>query len=90
MQSQTINVTSPLPDPTALLAVIGLEEPVIGAYDVPDPTPFAPVVEPQPGTRPCVFSFFQAWRIGQTLHLTRNKTGRGGASDDGFVELIVL
>jgi hypothetical protein len=32
MQSQTINVTSPLPDPTALLTAVGLEGPVIGVY----------------------------------------------------------
>lgn len=70
----------PLPDPTELMAVLGLELPVIGVYDAPDPASFAPLVEPQPGVRACVFSFFQAWRAGQTLHLTRDNTGCGGAS----------
>jgi len=73
-------VTPALPDPTALIDAIGLEGPVIGVYDAPDPMPFAPLVAPKSGTRACVFAFFQAWRAGQTLHLTRDNTACGGAS----------
>jgi len=36
------NVTSPLPDPTALLAVVGLEEPVIGCTTLPIWHPLRP------------------------------------------------
>jgi len=68
------------PEPTVLLNTLGLTWPVIGVYDAPDPAPFVPLVEPQPGARACVFTFFQAWRAGQTLHLTRDHPGCGGAS----------
>ncbi|MBN2002642.1 MAG: DUF169 domain-containing protein [Anaerolineae bacterium] len=67
-------------EPTTLLNILELAFPVIGVYDAPDPATFTPIVEPKPGTRVCVFAFFQAWGAGKTLHLTRDNTGCGGAS----------
>jgi hypothetical protein len=63
------------PDPSAILATLSIEEPLIGLYDAPDPAPFEPLVEP--GKRQCVFASFGAWRQGKTLHLTREKHGCG-------------
>jgi hypothetical protein len=67
------------PDPQILLDNIGLEFPLIGFYDAPDPAPFEPLVEPEPGKRACVFSFFEDWRSDQTLRLTQDNYGCGGA-----------
>jgi len=65
------------PDPSFLCTRIGLERPLIGLYDAPDPGPFAPTVHPEPGE--CVFASFQRWQEGVTLHLTRDTFGCGGA-----------
>lgn len=67
------------PDPTRLIAALGLREPIIGFYDAPDPTPFAPLVSPAEGKQACVFAFVGAWRKGKTLHLTAENPGCGGA-----------
>ncbi len=87
------------PDPSNLLSIAGISRPLVGAYDAPDPTPFAPLVEPPPGRRACVFSFYKAWLGGQTLHLTADNFGCGGAghwlcgiqtrSPDEFVRFLV-
>jgi hypothetical protein len=68
------------PDPSTLLAELDLDLPLIGFYDAPDPTAFAPIVEPGgAGRGPCVFDFFRRWQRGETLHLTRETYGCGGA-----------
>lgn len=64
------------PDPATILATLNIREPVIGLYDAPDPTPFAPLVEPA-APRECVFASFAAWRAGKTLHITAEKHGCG-------------
>jgi hypothetical protein len=69
------------PDPQMLLDKIGLEFPLIGFYDAPDPGQFEPLVEPEPGKRACVFQFFDAWRDSQTLRITRDNYGCGGAGN---------
>jgi len=70
----------PQPDPTRLLVELGLERPLIGFYDAPDPKAFAPLVTPKPGSSrgPCVFSFYRRWLAGDTLHLTADAFGCGG------------
>ena len=63
------------PDPATIVRILSIKEPLIGIYDAPDPTPFAPLVEP--AQRECVFAARELWRQGLTLHLTRERHGCG-------------
>jgi len=65
-------------DPTYLLQTLRVDLPLIGVYDAPDHTAFEPLVDPGNAERVCLFSFFEAWRNGKTLHLTREKHGCRG------------
>jgi len=86
-------------DPRNLLRIAGVETPLIGFYDAPDPAPFEPVVQPAPRSRVCVFAFYERWLEGQTLHITRERCGCRGAahwlfgvetrSRQSFVEFLV-
>lgn len=67
------------PDPTNLVERIDLSIPLIGFYDAPDPSPFAPLVRPASGRRMCVFSFYDRWLTGDMLHITKENFGCGGA-----------
>lgn len=67
------------PDPSDLLAAMHLEIPPIGLYDAPEPKPFEPLISPRPGTRSCMFAYYAQWLAGNTLHLTRENHGCGGA-----------
>ena len=67
------------PDPTNLMERIGITIPLIGFYDAPDPSPFAPLVKPELARRRCVFAFFHRWLDGKTLHITQEDYGCGGA-----------
>ncbi|HUU51564.1 MAG TPA: DUF169 domain-containing protein [Candidatus Heimdallarchaeota archaeon] len=64
------------PNPDILVQRIDLKIPLIGFYDAPDPQPFAPNVIPKPGE--CVFSFYENWLRGETLHITKDHYGCGG------------
>jgi len=87
------------PDSTSLLNIAGITIPLIGFYDTPDPAPFKPLVEPEPGKRVCIFSFYDSWLKGDTLRITRDNPGCGGAgywlcaketrSRDEFVKFLV-
>ncbi len=87
------------PDPTNLLRIAGIDLPLVGLYDAPDPHPFEPLVEPPPGRSACIFSFYRRWLAGDTLHLTKDNFGCGGAgswlcgvetrSEDGYVRFLV-
>jgi hypothetical protein len=65
------------PNPDILLQRIDMTIPLIGFYDAPDPKPFAPSLFPKPGE--CVFSFYTNWLRGETLHITKDHYGCGGA-----------
>jgi hypothetical protein len=67
------------PDPTNLLERVGLTIPLIGFYDAPDASAFEPLVRPRPGIHTCVFSFYKNWLKGETLHITKDNFGCGGA-----------
>lgn len=65
------------PDCSQLIKRIDLDKPLVGFYDAPDPRPFEPIVKPKKGD--CVFSFYKNWLRGETLHITKNHYGCGGA-----------
>jgi len=70
------------PNPKNLLKRIDLTTPLIGFYDAPDPNPFKPLIEPKDGK--CIFSYFNEWMAGKTLHLTKEKSGCRGAARHMF------
>jgi hypothetical protein len=67
------------PDPSNLAGRIELDIPLIGFYDSPVTEPFEPIVEPARKGHNCIFSFYELWLEGKTLHLTKQKYGCGGA-----------
>ena len=67
------------PDPTNLLKRIDLTIPLIGFYDASDTSPFEPLVKPEPGRHACIFMFYKKWLKGETLHITKDNFGCGGA-----------
>ena len=66
-------------DPSYLIQQLNLKYPLIGLYDAPDKTAFIPFVEAKEGKWACIFQFFHAWENGQTLRLTSQNYGCGGA-----------
>jgi hypothetical protein len=65
------------PDYSQLVKRIDLSIPLIGFYDAPDPSYFEPLVKPNQGD--CVFLFYKNWLKGETLHITKEHYGCGGA-----------
>ena len=65
------------PDYSKLIKRIDLEIPLVGFYDAPEPGPFEPLVKS--GRGQCVFSFYKNWLAGETLHITKEHYGCGGA-----------
>ena len=65
--------------PALLIEKAGLTLPVIGLYDAPDTAAFEPLVRPVQGRWACVYMFFKSWLKGETLHLTKENFGCGGA-----------
>ena len=57
----------------------GLGLPMIGCYDAPDPSAFEPLVRPTKGRWACVYVFYRRWLKGESLHLTKENYGCGGA-----------
>ncbi len=70
------------PDPRHLQQRLDISRPLIGFYDAPDPSLFGPLVEPSP--RQCIFCSYEGWLAGQTLHLTKERYGCGGAASSLF------
>ena len=87
------------PDPTNLVKIIGITNPLIGFYDAPDPAPFEPLVMPKTDKHACTFIFFKTWLKGKTLHITKDNFGCNGAgrhlfgikkrSHEDFVKFLV-
>jgi hypothetical protein len=69
------------PNPETLLTIAGITTPPIGFYDAPDKIPFEPLVSPKPDKRTCMFAFYNTWLKGQTLHITADNYGCGGAGN---------
>lgn len=71
------------PDPTNLLTIAGIDTPLVGFYDVPDPTSFEPLATP----RRCFFSCYQNWLQGESICIAEGTaTCRGGGYWIGGVE----
>jgi hypothetical protein len=67
------------PDPAVLQKRLDIQLPLIGFYDAPDPAIFKPLVSPKGND--CVFSFYKNWLKGETLQITRESYGCGGAGN---------
>ncbi|MDP8254589.1 MAG: hypothetical protein P9M14_02455 [Candidatus Alcyoniella australis] len=72
------------PDQQYLIEKAGLSLPLIGVYDAPEVAAFEPLCSPQPGKWACPFMFFKSWQRGQTLLLTHECYGCGGAGTSLF------
>ncbi|HDP24679.1 MAG TPA: hypothetical protein ENN34_04475 [Deltaproteobacteria bacterium] len=66
-------------DPSLLLERLEIERPLVGLYDAPDTVGFEPVVTPDPKQHRCIFSFYPNWMRGETLLITKDNFGCGGA-----------
>lgn len=75
-----------IPDPTYLIDKAGIALPVIGLYDAPDPFAFETLVQPAEGRWACLFMFYKSWLHGETLLLTKDNFGCGGAGKYLFGE----
>jgi hypothetical protein len=67
------------PDPSKLLRIAGIDTPLIGVYDAPDPSAFEPLVAPRRGRYDCIYSFYGDWSRGATLRITKDNFGCRGA-----------
>jgi len=63
------------PDPTHLIAKADIRTPLIGFYDLPDPSPFVPFATPGR----CMFEAYEAWLDGKYICLSEKEFScRGG------------
>ncbi|MCU0288914.1 MAG: DUF169 domain-containing protein [Acidobacteria bacterium] len=68
-----------IPNPDLLLDKIKLKRPLIGVYDAPPGLGFKPLMEPDPEKKNlCIYSFYQDWMAGRTLHLSPDFYGCKG------------
>ncbi len=65
------------PNPGRLKKRLDIKLPLIGFYDAPDPALFKPLIEPK--SSDCIFCYYKNWIKGETLHLTKDRYGCGGA-----------
>jgi len=65
------------PSPARLQKRLDIKTPLIGFYDAPHPAVFEPLVSPK--ERQCVYAFYRCWLRGETLQLTKDRYGCGGA-----------
>ena len=78
-----LNGENMIPDPTNLLEIAGIKNPLVGFYDVPDPKPFAPFAQP----KRCFFSCYENWLRGESVCTSEGNCGcRGGGYWVGGVE----
>jgi hypothetical protein len=73
------NITYVHTDPANLINKLELAVPLIGFYDSHFTSPFEPVIQPVRKGYNCIFSFYNDWLNGKTLHLTKQNFGCGGA-----------
>jgi hypothetical protein len=70
---------SMVPDSSRLIMQMDLTLPLLGFYDAPATEGFEPLVSPEPGKHMCIYCFFENFRRGETLVITRENFGCGGA-----------
>ncbi len=73
-----------IPNPSYLLEKTGIDKPLIVFYDAPDTKVFEPTIRPNKLGHACMYSFYKKWLKGQTVVLTKNNYGCGGASHHIF------
>lgn len=66
-------------DQKRLTMQIDLTIPLVGLYDSPDTSGFEPLIHPEPGKHMCIYCFYENFRKGETLVITRENFGCGGA-----------
>ncbi len=66
------------PDPHPLLERLFVDLPLIGLYDAPDPAAYEPLVAPKPRVHTCLWAFFEQWKRGAAVHLTKDRHGCSG------------
>ena len=67
------------PDYATLVKQLALSTPLLGMYDAPDTAGFEPIIRPEPGKHVCMFCFYERILQGETLVITRDNFGCGGA-----------
>lgn len=72
------------PNPDYLLDKTDIKLPLIAFYDAPEPHLFEPTTIPNKVGRACMFSFYKKWLKGETVILTKENFGCGGASNHLF------
>lgn len=72
-----VRVDGSQPDPSLLLERLGIDRPLIGLYDAPDPAAFQPLVRPR-GGHTCMWIYYDHWLRGSTAHFTADEFGCGG------------
>ncbi|MRR39494.1 hypothetical protein EG829_33570, partial [bacterium] len=68
-----------MPDFTVLAGRMQLKIPLLGLYDSPGTSGFEPTIVPEQGKHVCLFSYFDRITRGETLVITRDNFGCGGA-----------
>lgn len=71
-------------NPTYLLEKTGIKLPLIALYDAAETQAFEPIIKPNKMGHACMFSFYKKWLKGQTVALTKDNFGCGGASHHLF------
>lgn len=64
--------------PELLMQSIDLDIPLVGLYDAPYARDFEPIITPKEGKRACAYQFYNQWKNGKTLLLTKANYGCGG------------
>jgi hypothetical protein len=67
-----------------LLEKTEIKLPLIAFYDAPETLLFEPTIKPNKQGHACMYSFYKKWLKGETVILTRNNFGCGGASHHLF------
>lgn len=73
-----------IPNPTYLLQKTEIKQPIIAFYDAPETKVFEPTVQPNKTGHACMYSFYKKWLKGETVVLTKDNFGCGGASHHLF------
>lgn len=68
-----------MPDQKTLITQLGLTNPLVGMYDSPDTSGFEPIVTFKAGKHTCVYCFYEDFLKGETLQITKDNFGCGGA-----------